>query len=88
MRLDRSLLSGVVLGGLLLTGCSTFAVYEHPVTHDRMECESSPGFTDIGPREAKALTLTAKPRWRSEDTSAQALATATIRNPARPSHNR
>jgi len=39
MPLGRSLLSSVVLGGLLLTGCSTYAIYRHPVTGQTVECE-------------------------------------------------
>ena len=45
---DRSLLSGVALGGLLLTGCSTFAVYQDPVTGQRMECETNQIVTGMG----------------------------------------
>ena len=26
----------------LAAGCSTFAIYEHPVTHVKMECETNP----------------------------------------------
>ena len=43
MRPDRSLLARIALGGLLLSGCSTFAIYRHPVTGEVMECETNPG---------------------------------------------
>jgi hypothetical protein len=48
MQLGRSLVSSVALGGLLLTGCSTFAIYRHPVTGEVMECETNPGLMGAG----------------------------------------
>lgn len=36
-----TIIVAAVMAALALTGCSTFAIYQHPVTGVKMECETN-----------------------------------------------